>query len=537
MSNNMEKPGLAVMYLRVSSAKQEDGYSLDAQEKLALEYAQKHCLKVVKVWKVQESAWGKKERKNFTEMLDYLKRNESVQHIIFDVVDRMTRNDNDKIRIIRLIKEQHKTVHFSRSNQMLNSENLDSTKEFMMDVEVAASKKLSNDIAYKTRMGMTEKAEQGLYPSNAPLGYRNTLDSNKEAIIEIDPIMGPLIKELFEVASTGKYSLEELMKIFYDKGLRSKAKKNKVPITSLSIILHNSFYYGVFQWGGKLYQGKYPPLINKTLWDKVQEALLAKAHRFDTKHSYAFNRLIECEHCGHSILGAAAKHKYLYYRCAHYNKEHKKSGYLKEPELAQKLSNVIKDIELPKDVIQVLIKGLKKKGQKANRISSNTKILLEQELSKVNSRMGTLLDMRLDGKISDEIFQTKNNELMDKKNNIEAKLNTCQGSADGAARAIQGLEILSNLEKCYQEADNYGKADLLRAVGKKYVLTTDNQVVVEYKEPFKAIYEAKAFQEKSENAKNWKQKTARLNQGCLNLSDDKMNIYSSKSCSKNYWGG
>ena len=34
-----------------------------------------------------------------------------------------------------------------------------------------------------------------------------------------------------------------------------------------------------------------------------------------------------------------------------------------------------------------------------------------------------------------------------------------------------------------------------------------------------------------------KQKTALLNQGCLNLSDDKMNIYSSKSCSKNDWGG
>ncbi|WP_428047798.1 hypothetical protein, partial [Candidatus Avelusimicrobium facis] len=78
---------------------------------------------------------------------------------------------------------------------------------------------------------------------------------------------------------------------------------------------------------------------------------------------------------------------------------------------------------------------------------------------------------------------------------------------------------------------------MLRAVGKKYILTTENQVVVEYKEPFKAIYEAKAFQEKRANTDLWQQKTALLNQGCLNLSDDKMNIYSSKSCSKKYWGG
>ena len=52
MTNNFKEK--AVMYLRVSSAKQEDGYSLDAQEKLALEYAKKHNLDVVKKWKVQE---------------------------------------------------------------------------------------------------------------------------------------------------------------------------------------------------------------------------------------------------------------------------------------------------------------------------------------------------------------------------------------------------------------------------------------------------------------------------------------------------
>ena len=46
----------------------------------------------------------------------------------------------------------------------------------------------------------------------------------------------------------------------------------------------------------------------------------------------------------------------------------------------------------------------------------------------------------------------------------------------------------------------------------------------------------KLFKKKRANTDLWQQKTALLNQGCLNLSDDKMNIYSSKSCSKNYWG-
>ena len=43
----------AVAYLRVSSAKQEDGYSLDAQEKMTMQYAEKNNLDIVKKWKVQ----------------------------------------------------------------------------------------------------------------------------------------------------------------------------------------------------------------------------------------------------------------------------------------------------------------------------------------------------------------------------------------------------------------------------------------------------------------------------------------------------
>ena len=75
-----------VIYLRVSSKGQEEnGYSLDAQEKLAREYAAKKGLEVVKIWKGAESAWGKIERTNFSEMLAFMKKHHEVRHIIFDI--------------------------------------------------------------------------------------------------------------------------------------------------------------------------------------------------------------------------------------------------------------------------------------------------------------------------------------------------------------------------------------------------------------------------------------------------------------------
>ena len=102
-------------------------------------------------------------------MVDYARRHTEINNIIFDITDRMTRNDFDKLKIYTLIKENGKSIHFSRTNKIFDN-NSGSDDEFMFDIEVAVAKKMSNDISRKTKMGMQEKAEQGLYPSRAPLG-------------------------------------------------------------------------------------------------------------------------------------------------------------------------------------------------------------------------------------------------------------------------------------------------------------------------------------------------------------------------------
>ena len=123
----------ALLYVRVSSKEQEkEGYSLDAQEKLGEDYAHRNSLKIIKRWKVSESAW-REERDAFNEMLEYAKRHDEVKHIIFDVTDRMTRNDMDKIKIYTLIKLYDKTIHFSRSNKTINKYS-GSEDEFMLDI-------------------------------------------------------------------------------------------------------------------------------------------------------------------------------------------------------------------------------------------------------------------------------------------------------------------------------------------------------------------------------------------------------------------
>jgi site-specific DNA recombinase len=86
---------LAVLWTRVSTREQEQGFSLDAQLRLLRDYAQRNNLKIVKEFVVPESASGRQERKKFQEMLNYLNENKNIKNLICEKVDRLTRSIRD----------------------------------------------------------------------------------------------------------------------------------------------------------------------------------------------------------------------------------------------------------------------------------------------------------------------------------------------------------------------------------------------------------------------------------------------------------
>lgn len=86
---------LAVLWTRVSTREQEQGYSLDAQMRLLRDYANKNNLKIVKEFTVPESASGRQERKKFQEMLVYLNEHKNIKNLICEKVDRLTRSMRD----------------------------------------------------------------------------------------------------------------------------------------------------------------------------------------------------------------------------------------------------------------------------------------------------------------------------------------------------------------------------------------------------------------------------------------------------------
>ncbi len=111
---------------------------------------------------------------------------------------------------------------------------------------------------------MREKAEQGIYPSRPPLGYRN---NKLEHTIEIDPQTAPIAKRIFELYATGKYSLASLRK-----EIQAEFGK-KMQKGYLHRLLRSPFYSGVFIWDGKKYRGTHSLFVDPASFERTQEVL------------------------------------------------------------------------------------------------------------------------------------------------------------------------------------------------------------------------------------------------------------------------
>ena len=482
---------LSLLYVRVSSKEQEkEGFSLDAQEKLGEEYALRNNLAIKKRWKVSESAW-KEEREAFSEMLEHAKKHSEVKHIIFDVTDRMTRNDMDKIKIWTLIKYHDKTIHFSRSNKKINKHS-GSEDEFMLDIEVAVAKKMSNDISRKTKMGMLEKAEQGLYPSVAPFGYRNNRLTH---LIEVVEEKAHYIKRAFSLMATGNYSLAMVVDRLYSEGFRNN-RDGQIGKSSLHHFLTNPIYYGAFLWKGKLYQGSHTPLTSKETFDKVQVVLNGKGHPSIQKKGFVFNNLITCGICNCKVIGEQKRNKYSYYHCTFSKGRHNGLGYIREERLSRMFEAPVKAVTLDKAVAEWLKEGLREARKDTLKLQDNRLNSLQKQQDKVNSRLSKLYDSKFDGELSEDVFKAKENEYKGQLIELKAQIDSAKAvNPNFYADGCKTLELSNRLYPLFLKANYQERAKIARLVASNYSLI-DATLYPTYRKPF-------SFFTKRASRSNW----------------------------------
>jgi DNA invertase Pin-like site-specific DNA recombinase len=188
-----------VIYARVSSKEQEkEGFSIPAQLKLLREYAAEKGFEVAQEYVDVETA-KQTGRAAFGEMVAYLKAHCSVRAILVEKTDRLYRNFKDWVTLDELDVE----LHFPKEGQVI-SRSSRSSEKFMHGIKVLMAKNYLDNLAEEARKGMQEKAEQGIWPTKCPLGYRNVAGPDGKKIIATDPTIAPLIAKLFEWYARGE---------------------------------------------------------------------------------------------------------------------------------------------------------------------------------------------------------------------------------------------------------------------------------------------------------------------------------------------
>lgn len=246
----------AVIYARVSSKDQErEGYSIPAQLKLLREYARAHEFEVVHEFIDVETA-KITGRKQFGEMVRFFRKNGTCRVAIVEKTDRLYRNFRDWVTLEDLEIE----IHLPKEGQVIGKDSKSQAK-LVHGIQVVIARNYTENLREEVCKGMREKAEQGIYPSRPPLGYRN---NKLEHTIEVDPERAPSAQRMFALYAWGQHSLNGVRKI-----LKTEFGV-KIAKGYLERLLKNPFYKGQFIWEDKLYSGTHTPLISVALFEQAQ---------------------------------------------------------------------------------------------------------------------------------------------------------------------------------------------------------------------------------------------------------------------------
>ena len=422
-----------IVFCRVSSREQEEtGYSLDAQEKLLSEYAEKNGFEVAKIFKISESASGKLIRKLFNEMLQYATAHK-IPVILCEKIDRLTRNIKDAAIVNDWITENDvRQVHFVKENFVL-SKNTRAHENLVWDMKVAIARFYTNNLSEEVKKGQKEKLAQGWMPMRAKLGYKSVGEKGHKIHV-LNAAIAPLIGQMFELYSTGNYSIKALMDMMTKAGLRNEFGK-KISKSRAHEMLSDSFYSGNIIWMGQTYDGKHETIVSKELFAAVQMKLSGKfknpQHR---KHLPVFKGKISCEECGGTICWGLAKgHWYGY--CNHHKQCSQKGCTRQEKVEEQVIPNLIAVAPKTKRALEWLEKALKENHK--DEIVFNT--ARREELA----RAIRTADLRIEGAYRDKL---------DGKMPVDLCGKIINESSDAKREAIVSLEKLTDSRQAYYEA-------------------------------------------------------------------------------------
>lgn len=503
-----------VIWARVSSREQREGYSIDAQLRACRTKAEREGWAVVREFAVAESAKRGAERLAFNEMYEWVRRNarkEAIGAVLAHKLDRVCRNMRDAVRMLELEDQAGVKLAF-----VDNQFGPGAAGTLSFNVMAAVAQYYSDNLRSEVLKGKDEKVRQGWFPGGAPFGYVNADDRNEP--IHLHPQRAETVVRIFELYARGDTTFELLAERLHEEGHVFRPSQPKFNRTALSYILNNRFYLGEINWHGETCPGKHRPLISHALFERCQDVLHGRNRRTGKPEIPLSGGLLVCAHCGSAITGERIRRRlngggvreHLYYRCANNRPEpdHPRVRW-RADELEQAIVNDLATLVLPSREIAAWFRTTLKAALddiSATQYRQRQALLKRQsELAAMKDR---LLTAHLAGAVDAGTFQSKTTDLVGQLAEVERALASCgdngHASGDnghrcgdnGRSRAVMALAVFDWSQEApaaWQRSKIAEKRAILDALSLNRTLSATT-LCLEKRKPFDALAERPLIQ-------------------------------------------
>ncbi len=494
-------------YIRVSTARQGEGVSLQQQRAAIQQYAQRHGLEIAQWYEELETA-AKSGRPVFSEMIKQLKAGRA-RGVIIHKIDRSARNLRDWADLGDLI-DRGIEVHFVNEALDLHSRG----GRLSADIQAVVAADYIRNLREETKKGFWGRLKQGLFPMPAPLGYVNNGAGKPKTL---DPRTAPLVRKAFELYSTGRYNLVGLGAELNRLGLRRRGGTHLHP-NRISELLNNQFYVGIIhiRTTNETFKGVHEPLVSRQLFDRVQRILRGKVNTRAFKHDFLYRRRLTCKSCGYSLVGERRK-GHVYYRC-HDSKC--PTTCLREEVVEQAVLDQFDRLRFSKDECAWFRPKLAQMN--LNNAKEQEKIVaaLTLQLSQLDDRMNRLTDAYIDRLIEKDLFEQRKSALLAERTDLEQQLAEWKtGKRNPADELLNFLERADSAYLAYKHGLPEEKRDLLDSVTSNRLVSGKTPEIM-LASPFDLIanrFECTSGGPRRDIPRTWKRLITRLEEAIVNI--------------------
>ena len=452
-----------VLYVRVSSHEQVEGYSIGEQTDRLKKYAEAMDWEIHKIYVDPGYSGSNTDRPGLKELLKDLKNGE-IEKVVVYKLDRLSRSQKDTMM---LIEDEFlaNDVDF-----VSMSENFDTSTAFgraMTGILAVFAQLERENIKERTMLGREARAKEGKWGggSSEPIGYTYNVATGELEVNEFEKMQILEVVDLF-LKGTPIRTISTMLNNKGHKYIGRYGQTQEWDPKRIKYVLKSKLYLGYISFHKKWYKGTHEPIIDQETFDRVQEVFANREKEFNGKYNKkrvqtsVLNGFIWCKQCGaryHKQSGK--KWKDLepphYYYC--YSRSKRVPKMIKDPNCSNKnwrmpeLDNIvlgeIKKLALEPEYIREI------KDEKTNNPNMINKIdIIKDQIKHIDEQISRFMDLYGLGTFTIEQVSQKIDPLNAEKKALEAELSTLN-VADDIMTDDEVLEIATSLEDILKRGD------------------------------------------------------------------------------------